>query len=281
MLQAEEVQSMVHLHQSGWGVKRLSKEFGCARNTVRRYLRAGGVIMFGGRSRASAFDGLEEWLRERFFRHGGNADVIRQELAVEHGITISLRSVERRVQGWRRELRSQRRATVRFETEPGHQMQIDFGETRVWIGSERVRVHVFVATLGYSRRLYIRASQRERQTDWFEGMEGAFLRFGGVPAEVLVDNARALVEHHDAVTREVKFNSQLRAFARYWGFTPRACAPYRARTKGKDERGVGYVKNNAIAGRRFECWAAFEAHLDQWTRSLPIHTRVSPKSICI
>ncbi len=105
-------------------------------------------------------------------------------------------------------------------------------------------------------------------TDWFEGMEGAFLRFGGVPAEVLIDNAKALVEHHDAVTREVRFNARLHAFARYWGFTPRACAPYRARTKGKDERGVGYVKKNAIAGRRFERWAAFEAHLDRWTREV-------------
>ena len=216
----------------------------------------------------SALDGLDAWLRERFFRHEGNADVIRQELESEHGIVISLRQVERRVRVWRRELTAQKRATVRYETAPGHQMQIDFGDTRVWIGGDRVRIHVFVATLGYSRRLHIRASQRQRQTDWFEGMEGAFLRFGGVPAEVLIDNAKALVEHHDAVTREVRFNARLHAFARYWGFRPRACAPYRARTKGKDERGVGYVKKNAIAGRRFESWAAFEAHLDRWTREV-------------
>jgi transposase len=52
--------------------------------------------------------------------------------------------------------------------------------------------------------------------------------------------------------------------AKHWGFSPRACAPYRARTKGKTERGVGYVKTNAIAGRRFESWAAFEAHLAEW-----------------
>src|SRR3546814_3757916 len=88
------------------------------------------------------------------------------------------------------------------------------------------------------------------------------------PVEVLLDNARALVEHHDASTREVRFNAKLHAFARYWGFRPRACAPYRARTKGKDERGVGYVKRNAIAGRRFESWAAFEAHLARWSREI-------------
>jgi hypothetical protein len=130
MLQAEEVAAMVRLHELGWGAKRLSKEFGCARNTVRRYLRAGGAAPFRKPERKTAFDGLEDWLRERFFRHGGNADVIRQELESEHGITICLRSVEKRVQGWRRELKAERRATVRFETRPGQQLQIDFGEDR-------------------------------------------------------------------------------------------------------------------------------------------------------
>ena len=268
MLQPDEVAAMVRLHELGWGAKRLSKEFGCARNTVRRYLRAGGAVPFAKPERKSAFDGLDDWLRERFFRHGGNADVIRQELASEHGIVIGLRSVELRVQRWRRELQAQKRATVRFETLPGHQLQIDFGESKVWIGEERVRVHLFVATLGYSRRMHIQPSLRERQADWFEGMEGAFLRFGGVPAEILVDNAKALVEHHDAATREVRFNPRLHAFARYWGFSPRACAPYRARTKGKDERGVGYVKRNAVAGRRFASWGAFVAHLEQWNREI-------------
>lgn len=268
MLRPDEVAAMVRLHEQGWGAKRLSREFGCARNTVRRYLRAGGVVPFTRAPRRAALDGHDEWLRERFFRHGGNADVVRQELASELGIVICLRSVEKRVQCWRRELKAHSRATVRFETPPGHQLQIDFGDTKVWIADERVKIHLFVGTLGYSRRMHIRPSIRERQADWFEGMEEAFLRFGGVPTEILFDNARALVEHHDAATREVRFNGRLHAFARYWGFNPKACAPYRARTKGKDERGVGYVKRNAIAGRRFASWGAFVAHLDQWNREI-------------
>src|SRR5882724_7439839 len=151
---------------------------------------------------------------------------------------------------------------------PGRQLQIDFGELGVVIGGERVRVYLFVATLGYSRRCHVRAFRHERQSAWFDGMEGAFTAFGGVPQEVLMDNARALVEHHDVATREVRFNERLRAFAQYWGFTPRACAPYRARTKGKDERGVGYVKHNAIAGHQFTGWAALEAHLAWWVREI-------------
>jgi hypothetical protein len=89
-----------------------------------------------------------------------------------------------------------------------------------------------------------------------------------VPAEVLFDNDRGLVVRHDAETRAVEFNATFLAFARHWGFRPRACAPYRARTKGKDERGVGYVKKNAIAGRTFASFAALEAHLDEWTREV-------------
>jgi len=84
----------------------------------------------------------------------------------------------------------------------------------------------------------------------------------------LLDNARALVVHHDPVTREVQFHDRLLAFAKHWAFLPRACAPYRARTKGKDERSVGYVKHNALAGRAFASFAALEAHLEQWVREI-------------
>ena len=90
----------------------------------------------------------------------------------------------------------------------------------------------------------------------------------GVPREVLIDNARALVTHHDRETREVTFNERFHAFARYWEFKPQACAPYRARTKGKDEHGVGYVKKNALAGRQFASWEALEAHLIAWMRDI-------------
>jgi transposase len=264
----DEVAAMVRLRALGWGIRRIAAEFGCSHMTVRRYLAAGGWVAYRPPRRAKALDGLEDWLAERFRRHRGNADVVRQELLAEHGIAVSLRTVERAVAPLRRELAAGARATVRFETPPGRQLQIDFGERRVAIGGEVVRVHLFVATLGYSRRIYARAFRHERQACWFEGLEGACRTFGGVPEEVVLDNARALVEHHDPVTREVRFNDRLHAFAKHWGVRPRACAPWRARTKGKDERGVGYVKKNAIAGRSFASWAAFEAHLAWWARGV-------------
>jgi hypothetical protein len=147
-------------------------------------------------------------------------------------------------------------------------LQIDFGERRASVAGESVRIHLFVATLGYSRRVFVQAFRHERQSAWLDGIEGAFRYFGGVPREVLLDNARALVDRHDAATGEVSFNQRLHAFAGYWRFQPRACAPYRARTKGKDERGVGYVKHNAVAGHDFISWAALEAHLAWWQREI-------------
>lgn len=268
MLLPEEVTAMVRLHELGMGTKRIARALGCSRTTVRRYLEAGGWITYRKPRRGRRLDGLDSWLSARFRQHRGNADVVRQELAREHGIVVSLRTVERAVAPLRQAVRAEAQATVRFETPPGKQLQIDFGETRVLIEDVGVRVYFFVATLGYSRRCFVRAFRHERQSAWFDGLEATFRHFGGVSQEVLLDNARALVEHHDAATREVRFNERLHAFARYWGFRPRACAPYRARTKGKDERGVGYVKHNAIAGHSFASWATLEAHLVWWMREI-------------
>jgi transposase len=268
MLEPDEVAAMMRLHRLGWGTRRLAQQFGCSRTTVRRYIAAGGWQPFAGARRGGKLDGLEEWLRERFQRHRGNADVVRQDLERERGIKVSLRTVERAVQPHRRELAAAARATLRFETPPGRQLQIDFGETRVPIGDAPERVFLFVATLGHSRRPYTQAFRHQRQSAWFAGMEAAFRHFDGVTEEVLLDNPKALVLHHDAATREVRFHPRLLAFARYWGFRPRACAPYRARTKGKDERAVGYVKRNAVAGHRFASWDGLEAHLAWWLREI-------------
>ncbi len=268
MLAPQEVQKMLTLSAQGWGSKRISRELSCSRNTVRQYLRQGGWLPMDVHSRTGSLVEHARWLDERLRQHRGNADVVRQDLARELGVAVSLRTVQRAVAPLRRELKAQALATVRYETAPGQQMQIDFGSTAVAIGEELQRVHLFVATLGYSRRVYVVVFQHERQSAWLQGLEGALRHFGGVPHEVLVDNARALVDEHNAQTREVKFNDRFHAFCRYWGVVPRACAPYRARTKGKDERGVGYVKHNAVAGHRFDSVEALQAHLVRWVREI-------------
>jgi transposase len=268
MMAPPEVQKMLALKALGWGSKRISEELGCSRNTVREYLRQGGWKPMDVGGRAGVLEPHQEWLAERLRRHRGNADVVRQDLERELGVVVALRTVQRAVEPLRREMRAEALATVRYETAPGQQLQIDFGSTAVAVGDETLRVHLFVATLGYSRRCYVGVFLHERQSAWLQGLEGAFRHFGGVPHELLVDNARALVDEHNVHTREVKFNDRFHAFCRYWGVVPRACAPYRPRTKGKDERGVGYVKRNAIAGHRFDSVEALQAHLQRWLREV-------------
>jgi transposase len=148
----DDVSAMLRLRSLGWGSKRIAAELGCARNTVRHWLAHGDWRPCASASHSTKLDGLSDWLGERFRRHAGNADVVRQELAREKSMSVSLRTVERAVAPLRREFIAAARATVRFETQPGEQLQIDFGERRVEIGGVSVKVHLFVATLGYSRR---------------------------------------------------------------------------------------------------------------------------------
>src|ERR1700716_3756076 len=192
----EAVAAMLRLNALGWGSKRIARELGCNRATVKRYLRQGGWAPYRSRPLTGALLELGPWIRERFLQHRGNADVVRQDLRREHGVEVSLRTVERAVKGYRRELAALARATVRFETPPGQQLQVDFGETRIVIGDERPKVYLFVATLGYSRRPYLAAFLHERQVSWIAGLEGTFRHFHGIPEEGLLDDAQGPVLHH-------------------------------------------------------------------------------------
>ena len=148
---------MVRLKALGWGVRRIARELGCSHTTVRRYLAAGGWTPHRSPERPSTLAGHEDGLGERLRRHRGNADVVRQDLEREHGLKVSPRTIQRAVSPHGRELAAEARATVRFETPPGHQLQVDFGELRAPVDGESGRVYLFVATLGYSRRPYVQA----------------------------------------------------------------------------------------------------------------------------
>ncbi len=264
----DDVTRILCLHQQGWGTKRIAKALEISRNTVRKYIRKGQWIKSNQPERAGKLNGLENWLKEKLLQHKGNADVVRQELKSEKHIEVSLRTVERAVAAYRQEQRAAEDVTVRFETMPGQQMQIDFGEKWAQIGDEKVKVHLFVATLGYSRRSFAKAFRNETQESWFEGLDEAFRHFGGVPKEVLIDNPTALVKTNRPETGEFELNEKFKAFASYWNVRPVACAPARARTKGKVERSVGYAKHNCIAGRQFKSWEEMEGHIVWWTREV-------------
>ena len=93
----DDVSAMIRLKALGWGSKKIAAELGCSRNTVRRWLAEGDWRPCASPSRPKKLERLTEWLAERFRRHAGNADVVRQELAAEKGIAVSLRTVERAV----------------------------------------------------------------------------------------------------------------------------------------------------------------------------------------
>jgi transposase len=256
---------MRKLAAMGWGSKRIAAELGVARNTVRRYLRGGSDAEVQERPAARVLDDDSRAEALALFDTAaeGNAVVVAQMLA-DRGVDASVRTVQRAVAERRRAMLAADLATVRFETAPGRQMQIDFGERRVQIAGEAVTVHFLVAVLSYSRRVFVKPFLHERQGEWLDGIASAFRHFGGVPAEVLGDNARCLVLGRNRETQTVTFHPAYVAFCRDWDVQPRACQPYRARTKGKTESGVKYVKRNGIAGRRFESFAHLEAHLAEW-----------------
>lgn len=264
MLEPEVVERIRSLAADGLGSKRIARLLGVSRNSVRRYL-AGADVGSRGRPAARRLD--DAALREVQELYAtvaeGNAVVIQQELAAQ-GTRVPLRTLQRAVAPLRQEQRAAAKATVRFETTPGQQMQIDFGEKVVRIAGQRVKVYLMTAVLGYSRRLFVRAFLAQRQDDWLEGLDAAFGHFGGLTERILCDNASPLVISHDRQTGEVVWNPGFEAFCRDRGLTAVACRPRRARTKGKVERGVGYVKHNALAGRSFGSFEELQRHLARW-----------------
>lgn len=265
VIEGEIVTTIRELANRGVGKRRIAHQIGVSINTVRRYLRGAvspGVQVRPAAQRLTAAGCVEA---QALFAGPaeGNAVVVRRLLA-ERGIAVSLRTVQRAVADLRRAARAAELATVRVETPPGDQLQIDFGQKVVRIGGRRVRVFLLVAVLSFSRRLFVKPFLNERQADWRDGIAAAFRHFGGVPRTLLGDNARALVSGRDRTTGTIRFHPAYLAFCRDWDVQPRACAPYRARTKGKTEAGVKYTKRNGLAGLDFASFGALETHLTEW-----------------
>jgi transposase len=265
VIEGQLVTAIRTLASRGVGKKAIAREVGVAVNTVRRYLRY--AITPGRQVRPSARRLTDDHRAEaRRLYEGpaaGNAVVV-QRLLAAGGCALSVRTIERAVADIRRAQRVAALATVRVETAPGDQLQIDFGQKRLRIAGISVRIFLLVAVLSYSRRLFVKAFLNERGDDWREGIAAAFIHFGGLPRTLLGDNARALVLGRDRATGTVSFHPMYVAFCRDWDVQPRACAPYRARTKGKTEAGVKYVKRNALADQAFDSVGALEQHLAEW-----------------
>ena len=121
----------------------------------------------------------------------------------------------------------------RFETPPGRQGQVDFGTFTLPWG----RRHALLVVLGHSRLLWLRFYPRQTMTVLIDGLESAFVRFGGVPQALLFDQMRSVVISDDRTSGGgLVLNAEFLRFAAHWGFMPRSCRPYRARTNAFIER---------------------------------------------
>jgi len=243
MLTQEQAVEIQVLNKQGRSIRQIARETGLSRNTVRRYLRERPSVRYGPREpRACKLDAYKPFLQER----------IAQAQPEWIPATVLLREIQAAgYEGGISQLKTYLAPfkvippdpLVRFETEPGRQMQADFTVIR----RRRDRLSAFVATLGYSRASFVRFTEQEDFPVWRECLAAAFEYFGGVPQEVLFDNAKPVIIERDAYgPGQHRWHPGMLEFARDWGFQLRVCRPYRARTKGKVERFNGYLKGSFL-----------------------------------
>ena len=261
MLSKEDYAVIKALKQRGVYLKDIAAELGVHPKTVSRALKRGGAPKRPQPRRESKLDGYKARVDQLLAEGVWNARVIYRE--IQAAGYEGKQTILREYIAPKRALR-QGRATVRFETEPGRQLQSDWGEVVTTIAGEQVKVYFLVNELGYSRRFHFWCSDSQDAEHTYEGLIRSFEYFGGVPQEVLVDNQKAAVLEHKG-RDQVKFNERFVDLAGHYGFVPKACRPYRARTKGKDERMVGYLKQHFfVRYRAFESWVHLNQLAEQW-----------------
>lgn len=261
MLKQEDYIMIETLHKHGVYQKDIAEEMGVHPKTVRRALKRGGEPKRKRKRRGSKLDEYKPIIDRLLADNVWNAMVIMREIQAkgyEGGYTILRQYIQPK-----RAMRPGKQ-TIRFETEPGQQMQSDWGEIATIIAGVETKVRFIVNQLGYSRRFHVWCADSQDAEHTYEGIVRSFEYFGGVPEEVLVDNQKSAVLEHPA-SGPVRFNQRFVDLAGHYGFVPKACKPYRARTKGKSERMVRYIKENFfVRYREFESWAHLIQLLEKW-----------------
>jgi len=263
MLSQEDYLMIRTLKARGVYLTDIAAELGVHPKTVSRALRRGGAPSRTPVKRTSKLEPYKAQIDRLLGEGVWNAVVILREIQTA-GYTGGI-TIVREYMAPKRVLRPSK-ATVRFETPPGRQLQSDWGEIVTQIGEEEVKVHFIVNTLGYSRRFHFWCTDSQDAEHTYEGLVRSFEYFGGVTEEVVVDNQKtAVLEHRTG--QAPHFNERFLDLAGQYGFQPHACQPYRARTKGKDERMVGYLKQHFfVRYRAFDSWAHLNQTAEQWLR---------------
>ena len=305
-LKVDKRQQVIALLELGWSYRRIESETGVRRETVSRYdglrgsnpakvfpgsgegsgprindlaevegSKASKVTPGSASKAAKVFPGSMPRPRSSAavyhdeivskLESGLSAKRIWQDLVEEFGYGYAYESVKRYV----RKLTTQRRVVTVLHSAPGEEAQVDFFHGAPTLDSRSgqwKRPWVFRMTLGCSRHGYEEAVWDQKLETFLRAHERAFEDFGGVPAIVRHDNLKAAVVR--ACLYDPDVNPIYLAFAKHWGFTPLPTKPRNPQENGKQERSGGYVKNNALKGKRFESLRELNEHLKRWNRTI-------------
>lgn len=291
-------QSILSLHAQGWSQRRIARALSIDRETVRRHVQGGskpanapvGSVTTdeppklvdaplgsvaqeaaqstrGGPTGPGRSSDCQPWREVVLAKleSGLSLTRIHQDLVSEHETQLSYDSVRRFV---KRLGRTQALPYRRMECAPGAEAQVDFGVGAPILmpDGKRRRTHVFRIVLSHSRKAYSEAVYRQTTEDFLRAIENALWHFGGVPKTLVVDNLKAAVVHPDWYDPEL--NPKLQEFCRHYGTVVLPSKSYTPRHKGKIERGIGYVKGNALKGRTFASLEEQNRHLLDWERTV-------------
>jgi len=253
---------VMYLHRQGLKKRAIARKLGLSRETVSKYLTLGGERRSYDASGRAGFlepfrDRVRTWLEEDDYRATWMYDRL-----VPLGYAGGLRTVQRFVREERGGL--VRKAFLAFETEPGRQAQVDFGEFAVLDpeGNKIITLYLFLMVLGYSRRRYAEFLVRPDLPSFLDAHQRAFEFFGGIPSEILYDCMKNVVTRVNG--EDPKWNDIFFSFALHNGFAPRLCPPYASWVKGKVERPIGFIREGFWRGYRFENIFDANRDLQEW-----------------
>ena len=240
--------------EQGWSKRALAEKLGISRRTIYNWIETGQLdrdaddeaVRYKGRPVVERkIDPYRAIIDARLQAYPLLSAIRLHEEIKSAGYTGSYTQVKEHVRQVRPVMLD---PVVRFETPPGHQGQVDFAHFRLPWG----RRWALLVVLGYSRLLWLRFFRRQDMQTLFAGLEQAFGFFGGVPNELLFDQMKAVIIEDERLNggRLVE-NAEFLRFAYHWEFRARACRAYRAKTKGKVERPIRYVRENFFYGRTF------------------------------
>lgn len=270
MIQNGELFVIHELNQQGLSISAIARQAGLDRKTVRKYLQQGLTApRYGPRApRPQLLDPYRAYLRERIeaYPRMRGTRLLREVRA------LGYRGGYTQLTTYLREIRppAERGFEHRFETAAGEQAQVDFAQFKTVFGEEPGRVRVvwlFSLVLGHSRWLTGQFVLRQDLATVLRCHMAAFAELEGVPQHILYDRMKTAVLGEDDA-RHIIYHPRLLELAEHYGFTPRACAAYRAKTKGKVERPFSYVRDDFFLAGQFQDLEDLNRQFADWRESV-------------